>query len=98
MFQEAVPPYQKALRNSGYIHTVTPKRSKNDNSSTKINKIRRNRKWQIIRFNPPFKLKTKTKIGNLFLNLLDKHFSPYNKLHEHFKRSNKKLATVVCPI
>ena len=74
IFEETVPPYQKALQNSGYRHTLTYKRSKNDNNNTNINKIKRTRKQQIIWFNPPFNLKTKTKIGKLFLNLLDKHF------------------------
>ena len=34
MFQEAVPPYQKALHISGYKRTFTYKRPKNDNNST----------------------------------------------------------------
>ena len=68
IFQEAVPPYQKALQNSGYRHTLTYKCPKNDNNSTNIYKNKRNRKRQIIWFNPPFNLKTKTKIGKLFLN------------------------------
>ena len=44
IFQEAVPPYQKALQNSGYRHTLTYKRPKNDSNSTNINKIKRKRK------------------------------------------------------
>ena len=80
-FQEAVPPYQKALQNSGYRHTLTYKRPKSDNNSTNINEIKQNRKRQIIWFNPPFNLKTKTKVGKLFLNLLDKSFPPHNKLY-----------------
>ena len=71
IFQEAVPPYQKALQNSGYRLTLTYKRLKNHNNRTKINKIKQNRKQQIIRFNPPFNLKTKTKISKLFSNLSD---------------------------
>ena len=35
--QEAVPPYQKALQISGYRHTLTYKRHKNNNNSTNIN-------------------------------------------------------------
>ena len=66
MFQEAVPSYQKALQNSSYRHTLTYKRPKNDNNNININKIKRNRKRQIIWFNPPFSLKMKTKIGKLF--------------------------------
>ena len=37
IFQEAVTPYQKALQNSGYRHTLTYKSPKNDNNSTNIN-------------------------------------------------------------
>ena len=84
IFQEALPPYQKALQNSGYRHTLTYKRPENHNNSTNINKIKWNKKRQIIWFNPPFNIKTKTKIGKLFLNLLDKHFPPHNKLHKLF--------------
>ena len=91
IFQEAVPPYQKALQNSGYRNTLTYKCRKNDNNSTNINKTKRNRKRQIILFNPPFNLKTKTKIGNLFLYLLDKNFPPHNKLHKLFNRTNVKM-------
>ena len=36
--QKAVPPYQKALQNSGYRHILTYKRAKNDSNSTNINK------------------------------------------------------------
>ena len=38
LFQEAVTPYQKALQNFGYRHTLTSKSPKNDNNSTNINK------------------------------------------------------------
>ena len=92
IFQEAVPSYQKALQNSGYRHTLTYKRPKNDSSSTNINKIKRNRKRQIVWFNPPFNQNTKTKIGKLFLNLLDKHFPLHDKLHRLFNRANVKIS------
>ena len=39
IFQEAVPPYQEALQNSGYRHTLTYKHPKSDNNSTNINKV-----------------------------------------------------------
>ena len=46
----------------------------------------------MIWFNPPFNLKTKTKIAKSFLNPLDKHFSPHNKLHALFNRTNVKIS------
>ena len=97
IFQEASSPYQKSLQNSGYRHTLTYKRPENDNNSTNINKMKRNRKRQIIWFNPPFNLKTKTKIGKLFLNLLDKHFPPHNKLHKLFNRTTVKISYSCMP-
>ena len=33
----------------------------------------------------------KTKTDKLFLNLLDNHFSPHNKLHRFFNRTNVKI-------
>ena len=43
-------------------------------------------------FNLPFNLKTKTKIGKLFLYLLDKHFLSHNKLLRLFNRNNLKIS------
>ena len=42
--------------------------------------------------NTPFNLKTKTKIGKLFLNLLDKHFPPHSKLHKFFNWTIVKIS------
>ena len=39
-------------------------------------------------------LKTKTKIDELFLNLLDKHFPPHNKLHRLFSYTNVKISCI----
>ena len=98
MFQEAVLPYQKALQNSGHRHTLTYKRPKNDDNSTNINTIKRNRKRQIIWFNPPFNLKRKTKNGKLFLNILDNHFPIHNKLPKRFNKTNVKISYSCMPI
>ena len=51
----------------------------------------------MIWFNPPFNLKTKTKIGKLFLNLLDKRFPPHDKLHRLFNRTNVKISYSYMP-
>ena len=48
-------------------------------------------------FNPPFNLKTKTKIAKLFLNLLDKDFPPHNKLHRLFNWTNVKISYSCMP-
>ena len=72
-------PYTKPNNEIKYIH-----KNSNHPRSANINKIKQNRKQQIIWLNPPFNLKMKTKIGKLFLNLLDKHFPPHSKLHKLF--------------
>ena len=97
IFQE-VPPYQKALQNSGYRHTLTYECPKNNSNSTNINKIKSIRKQKIIWSHPPFNLKTKKNIGKLFLNLLDQHFLSHNKLHKLFNQTNVKISSVVCPV
>ena len=63
---------KKALQNSGYRLILTYKRPKNDNNSAKR---------EIIWFNPPFNLKTKTKMGKFSLILLDKHLLITNCLN-----------------
>ena len=73
-FQEAVPPHQKPLKNSGFRHTLTYKRPQNDSNSTNINKFKQNRKRQIKWFNPPFNLKTK-KIWQFLLKAFRQTFS-----------------------
>lgn len=50
---------QKALQNSNYKHTLIYKHPDNDNNNANINNAKRNRKQQIIWFNPPFNLNTK---------------------------------------
>ena len=40
---------------------------------------------------------TKTKIGKLFLNLLDKHFPPHNKLHKLSNQTNVKISYSCMP-
>ena len=64
IFQETVPPYQKALQNSGHRHTLTYKRPKNNKNSSNINKIKRNTKRQTIWFNLAFNLKKKEELAN----------------------------------
>ena len=66
IFQEARPPYQKTLQISGYKHILTYKGSTTGNNSSNTNKLKRNRKRQIIWFYPPFNLKAKSKIGKSF--------------------------------
>ena len=78
VFNESVPIYQEALDKSGYKDQLTfQKTSTNDIQ-------RRQRKRSILWFNPPFSKSVVTKIGKIFLRLIDKHFPPHHKLHKLF--------------
>ena len=86
IFDRAAPVYQAELNKNGYQHTLKfdppaaqekPKRSRNKN---------------IIYFNPPYSVNVKTKIGQKFLKLLDKHFPPGSPLHPLLNRKKVKLS------
>ena len=52
------------------VNRLTSKYPNNGINSANIIKIKRDRKQQIICFNPPLNAKTKTNIGKSFLNFL----------------------------
>ena len=53
-----------------------------------INNNKRNRKRNVICFNPPFK----TKVGNYFLSLIKKYFPPRHKFSKLFNRNTIKVS------
>ena len=57
---------------------------------SKINTRRKTQK--IIWFNPPFSLNVKTNVAKMFLQLIDTHFPPANKLHKIFNRNTVKVS------
>ena len=65
IFNKAKTEYENALKTSGHTADLefNPNRPK-----------KRNRKRNIIWFNPPFNKNIKTNIGKTFLKLIDKHF------------------------
>ena len=95
IFNEAAPHYQNALEKSGYSYKLSYKRptTQDKNNSTS----RRNRKRQIIWFNPPYNKDVTTNIGKYFLNLIKVHFAKNPKLHKLFNRNNLKLSYSCMP-
>ena len=73
LFSTAAPIYNAALENACYTERV-----KYD-SEINENKPSRNRKRNIIWYNPPYNKVVSTNIGRVFLNLLDKHFHEEHK-------------------
>ena len=71
-FDQAAPPYQKALDESGYHYTLQYEPAK---ASKRKNRQRNNILW----YNPPFSKNTSTNIGHKFLALVDKHFPSDHK-------------------
>ena len=53
---------------------------------------KKNRKRNIIWFNPPCNKNVKTNIGKIFLKLVEKHFSKSNKFHKIFNRNTLKVS------
>ena len=66
-FDQAAPPCQKALDESGYHYPLQYEPAK---TSKRKNRQRNNILW----YNPPFSKNTSTNIGHKFLALVDKHF------------------------
>ena len=83
-FNKAAPDYNTALKKSGF------------NENTKYlpsQPKKRNRKRQIIWFNPPYSVNVKTNVGKLFMKLIDKHFPRHHKFHKLFNRNNVYIHT-----
>ena len=78
--------YDNALSASGFQQRI---KFEQHNTSTTPN---RNRKRNIIWFNPTYSANVTTKIGNNFLQILDKHLPKSHKFHELFNRSNVKFS------
>ena len=77
IFDEAIPPYQDALKRAGHKHTLKFNPPQDNNQS----KRKRNRKRDILWLNLPFSKTLKTKTGKRFLEILDKCF-PHQTLFQ----------------
>ena len=86
IFSDSVIPCQDALDKSGYKHKLKYK----VNIDTVSNK--KQRKRNIIWFNPPYSKNVKTNIGKIFLNLIKKHFPPHHKFHKLFNKNTVKIS------
>ena len=85
VFDQASPPYQEALKRSGYDFKLNFEPPSPSQKS-------KNRKRNITYFNPPFSKNVQTKIGDQFLNLIDKHFPRGHPLRKIINRNTIKLS------
>ena len=83
--------YEDALSQSG--HNTELKYTPPQGNSGR----RKNRKRNIIWFNPPFSKNVKTKVAEEFLKLLDKHFPQRHKYRKLFNRNNVKVSYSTMP-
>ena len=93
-FDKAAPFYQKALDSSGYKHLLTF--SSNTPTQTSNSKSK-NRRRDIIWYNPPFSKNVSTNIGRTFLKLLDAEFPKEHVLHKIFNRNTVKISYSCMP-
>ena len=93
IFEESAKEYQDALERSGFDHKLTYE----DNTGIARTKKPRNRKRQVIWFNPPYNKSVSTNVGKDFLKLLDKHFPSHNKFSKIFNRRSVKVSYSCLP-
>ncbi|XP_047145701.1 uncharacterized protein LOC124818701 [Hydra vulgaris] len=85
VFNNTTPSYEEAFKKAGYNCKLTyqPQVTSPKN---------KNRKRNIIWYNPPFSLNVETKIGNRLLALVDLHFPVNRKLRKIFNRNSIKVS------
>ena len=96
MFDAAALPYQAALNQAGYPHTLEYDERAGAGPAPNA-RNRRNRRRNEIFYCPPFSRIVETKIGKEFLRAIDKSFPPGNALHKKLTRHNVKLSYSCMP-
>ena len=88
IFEEATPPYEEALKASGYENKMEFLSARKESKK----KSRNNRPRQIIWFSPPFSKSVSTNVGRRFRSLLKKHFPQGSALGKIFNDNNVKVS------
>ena len=84
IFNQSAPIYNQALKNSGFHEEIQ--------FLKRTEPVARGRKRKVIYFHPPWSDQIETKIGQSFLNLLDKHFPRGTELYHFFSRQKVKVS------
>ena len=88
LFDEAKSEYERSLRSSGYDTELEYA----DNTNETNSRNKKNRKRNIVWYNPPFNSALKTNFGRKFLSLISKHFPKEHILHPVINKNNVKLS------
>ena len=86
IFDESIKSYKDALKESDFSQ------ASNYILQQQPTKNKKNRKWKIICFNPPFSRSVKSNIGRILLSLLLKHFSQNHTMYKIFNRNTVKIS------
>ena len=90
IFEEASKAYQEALERSGYKHTLKYEEELGG-------KRKRNRRRNVLWFNPPYSKSVATNVGKYFLKLIEKHFPKHHRLHKIFNKNTVKVSYSCMP-
>ena len=92
MFNSVSPAYQEALIKAGYNFEL-----KYDPPADQMNKKKRQRKREVIWWNPPFSLDVKTKVGENFFKILEKNFPRGSPFYKLFNQNTVKMSYRTTP-
>ena len=95
IFNKAAPEYQEALNKAGYDFKL--KFDPDANKPKERKSKNRNRKRKVTWFNPPYSSSVKTRVGQKFLELLDKCFPKTGPLWKLFNRNTVKISYRTAP-
>ena len=93
VFKEAIPPYQKALEDSGYTYKL----HFNPTNPPADNLRNRTRQRNVTWYNPPFCKSLKTNLGKKFFKILDQCFPKESKMSKIFNHNTVKLSFSCMP-
>jgi hypothetical protein len=82
-FNKAKGDYDEALAKSGYRDKI---------KYEETHQRKKNRKRNILWFNPPFSANVKTNVGKRFMSLVQKHFPPHHQYRSLFNKNNVKVS------
>ena len=92
IFENAAPQFQEAIKKSGYDFKL-----KYDPLANTPKPKKKNRKRNVLWFNPPWNSEVETNIGKEFLKIVDECFPPENPLSKIFNRKSVKVSYSTTP-
>ena len=90
-FENSKPPYQEALRKTGYQHELKYEQV------VQKKQARKNRPRNITWYNPPFSSNVKTNIGKAFIQIIKQSFPPGHPLRKIYNTNTLKLSYSCMP-